>query len=90
MIAVIRQFYDGMRAGVHMSDEEHSEWFEVTQGLRHGCVLSSLLFNVFSAAALEIVCVRFMGTTSSSIMVYLDEETLRETETPVKCVRRAV
>ena len=35
MIDVIRQFHDGMRARVRMDDGELSEWFEVTQGLRH-------------------------------------------------------
>ena len=59
MIDVIRQFHDGMRARVHMNDGELSEWFEVTQGLRQGCVLSQLLFNIFFAAVMEVVLQRF-------------------------------
>ncbi|CAM9661930.1 unnamed protein product, partial [Ectocarpus sp. 12 AP-2014] len=50
MITVIRQFHDGMRARVRMDDGEFSTWFWVTQGLRQGCVLSPLLFNIFFAA----------------------------------------
>ena len=30
------------------------EWFEATQGLRQGCVLSPLLLSVFLAASLHV------------------------------------
>ena len=46
MIEVIRQFHDVARACVR-NDGRCSEWLEVAQGLRQGCVLSPLLFNVF-------------------------------------------
>ena len=34
MIAVIRQFHDGMRACVRPNDGVYSDWFVVEQGLR--------------------------------------------------------
>ena len=58
MIAVIRQFHDGMRACVRPLDGVCLDWFEVEQGLWQGYVLSPLS-NIFFAAVLNVVLQRF-------------------------------
>ena len=91
MIAVIRQFHDSMQAQVRMDDRELSDWFEVTQGLRQGCVISLLLFNAFFAAATEAVLVRFSeDDTILKDLVYLEEEAGVGAGTPLERARRAV
>ena len=59
VLTIARNFNEGKRARVRTGDGEHSEWFDITQGVRQGGVLSPLLFNVFFAAVLHALLIRF-------------------------------
>ena len=58
MVAVILHFHKRMSACVRNDDDQCSEWFEVTQRLCQGCVLSPLFFNTFFAAVLLVALQR--------------------------------
>ena len=77
MISVIRQFHNGMRACVRLDDRVCSGWFAVEQGLRQGCVLAPLLFNVFFAAVQNVTYTRFKADKDimdGLVHLSLDEE----------------
>ena len=61
MFAVIQRFHDGMQACVWRDDGECSDTFDVGQGLRQGCVLAPLLFNMYFTAVLHVAEKRFLA-----------------------------
>ena len=59
MISAIRQFHDSIRACVWLDNRVCSGWFAVEQGLRQGCMLAPLLFNIFFATVINVASTRF-------------------------------
>ena len=51
-------FHGDMKARVQLDDGDFLAWFNVCQGLRQGCVLSLLLFNIFFVAVIIVVLQR--------------------------------
>ena len=83
VIKVIRMFHDGMRARVQLDEGDFSAWFNVCQGLRQGCVLPPLLFNIFFAVVIIVILQRFaVDPLIVSDFVYLDDAPKHEDGRP--------
>ena len=81
MLAVIRQFHDGIQACVRLDDGKCSDNFDVGQGLRQGCVLAPLLFNMFITAVLRVAEKRFLADaaiTANMVQLQRKEEYEKE------------
>ena len=82
-----------MRARGRTDDGGHPEWFNLSQGLRQGCVQSPLLFNGFVAAVIHAVLVRFSKDEAFvRDFIQLNDAGVvgKEEQEPLACVRRAV
>lgn len=54
-ITIVRQLHDGMQGRVQ-DDDESSEPFSVSNGMKHGCVLALTLFSLMFSAMLTEAC----------------------------------
>ena len=60
LFKAVQRFYVDSRACVRVGNDV-SEWFPVNVGLRHGCVMSPWLFNVYMDGVVGEVNVRVIG-----------------------------
>ena len=77
MLRALKSLYRSVRCSVQVNGID-SEWFNVTTGLRQGCILSPLLFNLLSNDIIQeiisIKCgVKYNGTDELSILMYADD-----------------
>ena len=77
-----------MRACVRNDNGDSSEGFIVERELRHGCVLSRWLFNIFLADVFLVVLQRF--NEELDILADQEQPARAGPETAMECARRAV
>lgn len=75
-LRVLREMYDGVESRVLLNGQLHTPWVSVPLGLRQGCVLSPLLFNLYINGMLTALDGSGGGTRHS----WYDTEERRERE----------
>ena len=68
LLTAVQSFYLDSRARVRVGNDV-SEWLPVNVGLRQGCVVSPLLFNVYMDGVVREVNVRVLGKVSELLSV---------------------
>ena len=77
MLRALKSLYRSVQCSDKVNGID-SEWFNVTTGLRQGCILSPLLFNLLSNDIIQEInsakCgVKYNGTDELSILMYADD-----------------
>ncbi|KAF1010546.1 MAG: hypothetical protein GAK29_05048 [Acinetobacter bereziniae] len=76
---VLKEIYNGSKACVRVNGTL-SDWFEVQQGVRQGCVMSPWLFNVFIDKCVRDACFDARGVKVGSVdvkvLLYADDAVL--------------
>ena len=54
MILLIRTLYEGQKSAMQLECGA-TEWFPVTKGVRHGCILSLHLFSIYTEGIMREV-----------------------------------
>jgi hypothetical protein len=76
LVRAVKSMYDGSKACVRVNGML-SEWFEVKQGVRQGCVISPWLFNVFMDKCVRTACVDTsgikVGEADVRMLLYADD-----------------
>ena len=70
IIKLIRSFHQGMSAKIRI-EGSLSEQIDVNNGLRQGCCLCPVLFNLFSCAVLERWKQKLNGVDGVGVRLYL-------------------
>ena len=73
MVAIIRQFDDGMQACARLDNGECSNMSDVRQGIRQRRVLAPLLFNFFFTAVVRVAEKRFLSDAVSTDTMVLPQ-----------------
>lgn len=84
-IAITRAFHDGMKASVVIGGEE-TPTFDVELGVKQGCVIAPVLFNIYLAAATILFRERHRDGLGVSLTYRLDGSlfNLRRLQAPTK------
>ena len=53
IVNIIRNTYENSECCVQIDGEKKTEWFEITAGVRQGCIWSQLLFLILIDYALK-------------------------------------
>ena len=90
MLRMIKNIYEEVVSCV-VIDEYRSDWFENRVGLRQGCVLSPILFNIFIDDIVREVKSLGLGVQIGDIkissLLYADDMTLlAESESDIQCM----
>jgi hypothetical protein len=83
VVALLADLHTGTQAAVKLAGN-NSDWFDISRGVRHGCVIAPLLFNTFFDCVVRLAVAEMPVGCGVSLAYHVEGEVFHASRVPAQ------